>query len=237
MNMKVLFDKDTQESDYRTGWGISFLINETVLFDASENGEWLLHNMQAMNVDIDAIDSVVISHDHWDHTGGLGSFLEKKPSCTVYGCSGFSDRFRQNVRKYGTNLIEPAGSTHIAENIFVSGEIIGTYKNAPISEQALVIQGNDGISVVTGCAHPGITTMIRTIADSFQQKEIALAAGGFHCMQKETHEITGIINELHDLGVCKVGPTHCSGNEAQRLFKDAWGDNYVSFRVGESITI
>ena len=46
MKIKILFDKDTKNKRLYTGWGVSFLIDEKILFDTGENGQWLMENME-----------------------------------------------------------------------------------------------------------------------------------------------------------------------------------------------
>ena len=71
MQIKVLFDKDALNKTLYAGWGVSFLIGESILFDTGENGEWLIHNIKQLKVDLNKLQAAVISHDHWDHTRGL----------------------------------------------------------------------------------------------------------------------------------------------------------------------
>jgi len=58
MRVKILFDKDTQNKKLHTGWGVSFLVNDKVLFDTGENGSWLIRNMNTLRVDINRIEAV-----------------------------------------------------------------------------------------------------------------------------------------------------------------------------------
>ena len=57
--IKVLFDKDTLDKRLKSGWGLSFLIDENVLFDTGENGKYLLRNMEVLSVNIEKIEKTV----------------------------------------------------------------------------------------------------------------------------------------------------------------------------------
>lgn len=66
--------------------GLSFLIegNRKILYDTAQ-GVGIINNMAVLGKDVDAIDHIVISHGHYDHTGGLMPVLEnRKGSVPVY---------------------------------------------------------------------------------------------------------------------------------------------------------
>ena len=46
------------------------------LFDSGVTAECLFHNAKLLNVNLDTIESVVLSHGHFDHTGGLLELLD-----------------------------------------------------------------------------------------------------------------------------------------------------------------
>lgn len=63
--------------------GISFLLeaetvegSKKILFDTGQSAEPILHNMKMLGKDPSAIDLVILSHCHSDHTGGLVGMLE-----------------------------------------------------------------------------------------------------------------------------------------------------------------
>jgi 7,8-dihydropterin-6-yl-methyl-4-(beta-D-ribofuranosyl)aminobenzene 5'-phosphate synthase len=59
--------------------GAAFLIGTPdgqVLFDTGQSGAVLLHNTSCQGIALDRIDALALSHAHYDHTGGLASFLE-----------------------------------------------------------------------------------------------------------------------------------------------------------------
>jgi len=39
------------------------------------------------------------------------------------------------------------------------------------------------------------------------------------------------------MGVEKVGPTHCSGKEAQKIFKNNYKDHFLSIMAGQTLEI
>jgi len=71
----IVYDNEANAS-LKSGWGFSCLIEteEKILFDTGDSGEKLIYNLRQLNIQPESIDAVVISHNHWDHTGGLEEF-------------------------------------------------------------------------------------------------------------------------------------------------------------------
>lgn len=236
MNIKILFDKEAIDSTFLTGWGVSYLVGDQVLFDTGEKFEALLHNAEKLGVDLKTIPAVVISHDHWDHTGGLWELLSYNHQITVYSCPHFSDAFKKKVRDAGANLVELADKTRISGNIYSTGEILGVYKHSPLAEQSLVIEGPRALAIICGCAHPGILHIIHTVQGIFD-KDARIVLGGLHLMDTEKRIIECMIEEFLRLGITLVGPSHCSGFEAISLFKERYQNNFLKVQTGGSLEI
>jgi 7,8-dihydropterin-6-yl-methyl-4-(beta-D-ribofuranosyl)aminobenzene 5'-phosphate synthase len=237
MEVKIVFDNTNLNEQFIPGWGFSCLVDKTVLFDTGEKWKFLFKNMEALDIDISKIETVVISHDHWDHTGGLWGLLEKTGNIDVYGCPNFSDEFKKRVVSLGGNLILTEKLTPVKDGIFATGEIAGNYKGSFTAEQALLIKSKKGIIIITGCSHPGIVKIVKNIKDSFTGEKINLVFGGFHLMNKDRREIELIVEKFKDLEVRKVGPTHCTGYEAQRIFKNEYKDNFINIAAGKTFEI
>jgi len=47
-----------------------------ILFDTGADGDILLSNIEKLKTNPQDIEDIFISHLHWDHTGGLSSFLQ-----------------------------------------------------------------------------------------------------------------------------------------------------------------
>jgi len=237
MKIKVLFNSLGVQEDLSVGWGLSFLIDNRVLFDTGSKGEFLKNNINKLKVDCSSLESVVISHDHWDHTGGLLEVLKVNPDIKVYGCSGFSVDFKSKMSEGSSNYFEIDDFSRIATGIYTTGEMIGTYKGDNISEQALIIKTEKGVSVVTGCAHPGIIKILEKVKSQLSIKEFYAVFGGFHLKEFSIKEIEAIADKFIDFKVNKVGATHCSGDKAEKCFQDVYKDNFLSLRVGDVVTI
>lgn len=55
MKVKVIFDKEKIDNRFQSGWGLSYLIDEHVLFDTGERGSFLLHNMEVLHIQLNSI--------------------------------------------------------------------------------------------------------------------------------------------------------------------------------------
>lgn len=55
-------------------WGFAALVEadgQTVLFDTGARPDTVLRNSRELGIDLSTVDTVILSHNHWDHTGGL----------------------------------------------------------------------------------------------------------------------------------------------------------------------
>jgi 7,8-dihydropterin-6-yl-methyl-4-(beta-D-ribofuranosyl)aminobenzene 5'-phosphate synthase len=66
--------------------GLSFWIeygDKQILFDTGQS-DILVRNAKALGIDLAEANAIVISHGHYDHTGGLSAILDIAPKATVY---------------------------------------------------------------------------------------------------------------------------------------------------------
>lgn len=234
MKTLILYD-NTAQTGFKSGWGFSCLVDDRILFDTGEAGDSLLYNMQQAGIEPAAIEAVAISHDHWDHTGGLRTVLQKTGNVPVYTCPDFSEDFKTGVRELGGTLVDVADFISIDDGISLTGQIAGEYKGGYLPEQALVLQTESGVSVINGCSHPGVVTMVENVKQKFPQERIYAVLGGFHLMNKSRSTIKSIVADLQDMGVEKVGPTHCTGEEARHLFEQSYGRGVLSINAGKTL--
>jgi 7,8-dihydropterin-6-yl-methyl-4-(beta-D-ribofuranosyl)aminobenzene 5'-phosphate synthase len=99
------------------------------------------------------------------------------------------------------------------------------------SEQSFVIDTDDGVIIVAGCAHSSIEA-IATRAKRIFDKEILLIIGGFHLAYKNDNEIIKTIKHLKSTGTKYLCPSHCTGERARKLFEKNFREFYIDGGVG-----
>lgn len=151
IKVTVLVDNTTHyEGPILAENGISLLVEAEsdpptrILFDTGLTGDSLIQNAKELKIDLSAIDMIVISHNHYDHTGGLLKVLEKinkqtliimhpdvlKPKYAILPSLGIrkltytGPAFRwEKVEEKGGLFVFSKNPLIIAENIMVTGEI------------------------------------------------------------------------------------------------------------------
>lgn len=88
MEITTLIDRETANDKFNlvTEFGLALYINHNgkqILFDTGRSGQFI-ENAGRLGIDITAIDHVVISSSHRDHTGGLKRFLKENSRAMIY---------------------------------------------------------------------------------------------------------------------------------------------------------
>jgi len=230
----IVYDNNQYDIHLTPDWGFSCVVKlpkKTILFDTGGDGTMLLSNMAKVSINPEEIDAVVLSHIHGDHTGGLDKFLKQNSEVTVYIPLSFPHWMKQDVKSYGAIVKEVHEPGQLLDDVFTTGELDGG-----VIEQSLLVRTSRGLAVITGCAHPGIVNIVKRAKEVIGDK-VYLAIGGFHLRGMFPSQLSYVAENLLHLGVEKVAPCHCSGDEARELFKGYFGENYIDSGVGKDIII
>lgn len=229
----IVYDNFSVDDQLTSAWGFSALVEyrqHTLLFDTGGDGTVLMENLRLLGIDPRRIEAVVLSHPHSDHTGGLNSLLDYGVRPVVYIPSSFPESFIKQVSDQ-TEVIEVSPGQMITEGVFTTGAM-----GQDIVEQALVIQAEEGLVIITGCAHPGIVSIVEKVQYLFSEP-IDLVMGGFHLRGASQEDIDFIVSEFQRLKVGRVAPSHCTGEKAIASFVSQYGDNCLQAGVGKVIRI
>jgi len=233
LTITIIYDNNVYDQRLSSAWGFSALVeyrDHTLLFDTGGDGQLLMENMRILGIDPTRIDSVVLSHAHDDHTGGLTALLNTGVKPAVYLLPSFPSSFKRQIEQ-STQINEVFPGQSFAEGLWSTGEM-GT----AIPEQALVIQTEQGLVVITGCAHPGIVAIVEQAAAMFTEP-IRLVLGGFHLGYQSEAEINAILADFRRLEVQQVAPCHCTGENAIEMFTTEYGDSYIEIGAGSIIRL
>jgi len=206
MKLTILYDNTAVLPDLKKDWGFSCFIEgdsiPTILFDTGGDGHILMHNMEVLNISPASVEIVFISHNHYDHTGGLAYFLHENPKVDVYVPRSF--RGVKRAKKIISVEEQPVA---LGENVFSTGEIAGT-------EQSLCISSEEGTILVTGCSHPPFRKILKA-CEKTAGSPVTKIVGGLHGFSDYS------LLESMDL-ICA---THCTQHKKEiraRVPAEAW---------------
>ena len=234
----VVYNNVTGEHSHNLnrGFGFSAFVefkDEAILFDTGGDYVNLEANMESLKVDYTKMKTVFISHNHWDHVYGIPTAMgASKGKAKVYApsCSA-----KSILEQYPRMIIEGvAESRELFPDIWTTGEMECTYRNITFAEQSLIIVKGDDLYVITGCSHPGIVEILEKVKSMFPEKNLKFVMGGFHLNRKTEEELSQIVKRFKELGVKKVAPTHCTGEDAIKFFQEEFGDDFVEMHLGDS---
>lgn len=234
VKITVIFDNYTDFENLQSNWGFSCLIegkDKTILFDAGTKPEIFRTNIEKLEVLLHSVDLVVISHNHGDHTGGLPILTSKGIDIPVYVPVTVQNEFKKSFPELEANVVGVSTPVKLCEGVYLTGEL-----GDRINEQALVVETSRGWVVITGCSHPGIAKILDWTAN-LQQRPIYLVMGGFHMLDQTQSEIESVIDQFRNHQVIQCAATHCTGDEAVRLFHEAFQENFLRLGAGKIISI
>ena len=228
--------------------GLSYLIEVDklkLLFD-SGHSDLFLHNAQKLNIDLEKeVDTIVLSHGHWDHGDGL-QHLEGKTLITHP--ASFTVRYRKDDHSYvglklprkditsRFNLITSEGPYFITPGVVFLGAIprLNDFESQTTSfiddqgqedyvpdDSGLAIIHNNQLVIISGCAHSGICNMIDYAMEITGIRKIRAVLGGFH-LKKQSTQTKRTIKYLKDYRISTLFPSHCTELPALSAFYDAF---------------
>jgi 7,8-dihydropterin-6-yl-methyl-4-(beta-D-ribofuranosyl)aminobenzene 5'-phosphate synthase len=233
-------------SDCGAEHGLCFLIEAGIsfLFDTGPS-DIILKNAETLGIKLDEIPMIVLSHGHYDHTGGLPWLGGQKLICHP---AALEPKYRKSDGTWiGTPISAEAihrkfKVTTSKEPLWLSDKIVflgeiplkndfeaqtTAFAHADGSDDfmpddsGIAIIGDEGLIVISGCAHSGICNMVDHATAVTGNPKINVVMGGFHL--KEDDDVTRkTIECLKALGVAEVYPSHCTAEPAQQAFARHW---------------
>ncbi len=212
MRITIVYDNEPRADGLEADWGFSCLVQAhgcSFLFDTGARGSLLLKNMKTLGIMPDSIDELFISHDHYDHTGGLSAFLNANDAVRVFAPSTMS-----GIDSAG-EVIYVEKPAKMRDHFYSTGLL----KNI---EHSLVVETDKGLVIVVGCSHPGVENILNAARKLGNPYALIGGLHGFDAFEM-----------LEPLSL--ICPTHCTQYIAE--IRSVYPNKYIDGGVGAVIEI
>lgn len=254
-------------------WGLSILVeteNRKVLLDTGMSIS-AVHNADVLGIDLSTVDTIVLSHSHIDHTGGLRDVLRRTGEVEVvahpdiwipkYVVFGELQRYagipfmREELESLGASFKLTKEPYKISDDIMTTGEVAMTTDYEQIDDRlclkvgdemipdpladdlALVVKTEQGLALITGCAHRGIVNTVRHVQSITNGEYIHTIIGGTHLHVASPERIEKTAAELKELGLQRLGVSHCTGFYPAAALAREFGDVFFLNNAGTVLTL
>lgn len=232
-----------------------------ILFDFGQSNAFI-KNAETMGIRLEDIDTAVLSHGHFDHSGGLKGFLEVNQKAEIYiQREAFIPHYNPLGKYIGIDpSLQENTHIHYVDDRFQIDEDLKleTYHDCPIflpvktygmteehdgarmtdrffHEQYLIVSEGNQKVLLSGCSHRGIYNIIQWAA----KEQVQTVVGGFHFMKLEPENFCQMDNMAEKL---LEYPTmyytcHCTGFSQYQYLKEKMGDYLRYLESGQTIMI
>lgn len=108
LSITVLLDNVSHSEGLLCEHGLALWIvagGRRILFDTGQS-EMLIRNAEVLGIDLRTADTLVLSHGHYDHTGGVADVLDLNPEISVYSHPGI---FMPRYSRQPDGKMKPVG--------------------------------------------------------------------------------------------------------------------------------
>lgn len=246
---------DLRPPGMKAEWGFSAYIDakEPVLMDSGQS-DIAFRNMLVRGLELPQ--KMVLSHGHYDHTGGLMSVLRPKMKLYTHP-HAFLPRFYKGMHvgipfvreriEAMAEVVEVTEPQEVAKDVWMLGEVQRKHEQALLEDSYIVVDGekqfdgllddtsvavktDKGLLLVLGCCHAGLRNTVEW-AEEVVGDEVKYIVGGTHLIAFKPSELPEIIKWL-DAIIEKIAPCHCTGLGYEFVLKEKLGEKYVMVGSG-----
>jgi 7,8-dihydropterin-6-yl-methyl-4-(beta-D-ribofuranosyl)aminobenzene 5'-phosphate synthase len=154
------------------------------------------------------------------------------------------------LESLGANFLFSSHFLEVEKGIFLTGEVPRrtsfekpdprlyseidgkTVQDLFLDDQSLVLDTNNGLVVLLGCAHSGVINILNHIVQQSGKENIYAILGGTHLDFLTPEQLEESIESLKQLSIPKIGVSHCTGMNAAFRLRQEFGDRFFYGSVG-----
>lgn len=211
MKLMNLIENKPVDNGLRYEHGLSFYVetqHHRLLIDTGASDAFL-YNADMLGIDLCQVDTLILSHGHYDHTGGVLAFAQRNPQAQIYVQTTAGGEYyhndAQSERYIGMDKrILSLPQVHLMDGNYVLDDEISVFSHVigrelwPVGNHGLkqkigeqfvddsfaheqyVVLAEAGKKVlISGCAHNGIINILHTYRDIYGSMPDVVFSG-FH---------------------------------------------------------
>ncbi len=162
---------------------------------------------------------------------------------------------REELESLGASFTLSRKPYKISDDIMTTGEIEMTTDYETIDDRlyvkkggkmipdpladdlALIVRTSQGLALITGCAHRGIINTVRHVQRLTGGEHIHTIIGGTHLYLSPQERIEKTARELKELGLQRLGVSHCTGFNASATLAREFGEVFFLNNAGTQINL
>jgi len=207
----------------------------TVLFDTGPEEYSFERNVTRLGADLGVVESIVLSHGHWDHAGAMLLALSMMRSrnggrkIPYYAHPGM---FHSRGVKLPNGTVRRMEDIPSVEDLTAFGaEVIVSWEPDELlmDERFLAVNvAGKGLIIFSACSHAGIVNVLTHARDRFPGVPLHAAMGGLHLSGPNEAIIPQTVEGLRAFGLKTIAAGHCTGWRGMTALANAFGDKILA---------
>ena len=239
--------------------------DEKILFDLGKSDR-LFTNAKELAIDLSQIKKVIISHAHYDHSGGFIKLNQVNKDFTLMVKNTFfQEKYKLKDGNYIYNGIpfkkEDVSELHyvknleqITNNLYIVTDFKTTNGFEKVNyhyyikkannyildnfsdEIALVYKSKKGLFLIVACSHKGIINILESVKSNFS-KPIVGIIGGIHLKDASSLRQEKTLLELQKYPLELLALSHCTGDIFMNKLKLLYPEKFIYNDTGNIINL